>query len=248
MRALFEACGLSYCAPTSKGNMLDLGYQEKEHTRVGGPWMIKKPPQVKVSDVTFIEEHYHQYPYCHELVEIIKGVADPRDILWIFDKHGKCAKSAILAYLEFHTGLESLPYCDNYKDFMQFAYGFVGKKAYAVSVSRGLAPSNHKERREFAQFIAGLESVKDGQVFDTRNAAKKDRMHRPHVIVFANCKPIFAQATLDRWKIMRINPMMRLEDCTHEVISDWKEWRDIKRQQYDYKEALKEKVQEGGGA
>ena len=237
--AIANACGINFMKPTAKCNMNDLNYQNKADTRVEGPWTMKSPPLLKVSDVTFVEEHYHQYPYCADLVQLIKSGVDPRDIVWIYDEYGKCAKSAVLAYLEYHLGLETLPYCDNYKDFMQFAHGFSGKRAYAVNVARGCAPTNVKERREFGQFIGGLESLKDGWLFDTRNVAKKDRMHRPHVIVFANCKPIFDQATMDRWKIFRITADMKFEDATVEIIEEWKVWRDAKRKEHDYKEALR---------
>ena len=237
--AMANDMGLAFMEPTAKCNMDDLNYQNKVASRVAGPWTMKSPPQLKVSDVTYIEENYHQYPYAQQLVDMMQSEVDPRDIIWIWDEHGKCAKSAILAYLEFYLGLETLPYCDNYKDFMQFAYGYVGKKAYAVNVSRGLAPTNDKERREFGAFIASLETLKDGWVFDTRNHPKKDRMHRPMVLVFANCKPIFDCATIDRWLIMKITGCMTLEDCTKEVIDEWKKFRDMKREEYDYREGLR---------
>jgi len=231
--------GLAFMKPTAKCNMDDLNYQNKVDSRVAGPWSYKNPPLLKVSDVTYIEQNFHLYPYAQQLVDMMTSDVDPRDIIWVWDEHGKCAKSAILRYLEYHLGLEALPYCDNYKDFMQFAYGYVGKKAYAVNVSRGLAPTNDKERREFSSFIASLETLKDGWVFDTRNYPKKDLMHRPMVIVFANCKPIFENATLDRWMIMRILGNMTLEDCTQEVIDEWKKYRDMKREEHDCREAVR---------
>ena len=59
------------------------------------------------------------------------------------------------------------------------------------------------------------------------------------LLCVANCKPIFDCATIDRWLIMKITGSMTLEDCTKEVIDEWKKFRDVKREEYDYREALK---------
>ena len=44
---------------------------------------------------------------------------------------------------------------------------------------------------------------------------------------------------MDRWRILKIKSDMRFEDCTQAAIDEWKIWRDMKREQYDYQQALK---------
>ena len=50
---------------------------------------------------------------------------------------------------------------------------------------------------------------------------------------------LMALISMDRSRILKIKSDMRFEDCTQAVIDDWKTWRDMKREQYDYQQALK---------
>ena len=59
--------------------------------------------------------------------------------------------------------------------------------------------------------MKGIECLKDGEVFDMRYGAKLKTFERPHVMVFANCKPIFDAATSDRWNIFEIDHEPTLE-------------------------------------
>ena len=61
---------------------------------------------------------------------------------WVTQK-----KSSTIAFLAFHGLVEVIPFVDNHKDLLQFAYGFAHKKAYAVNVARGCAPKDDKERK-----------------------------------------------------------------------------------------------------
>ena len=100
------------------------------------------------------------------------------------------------------------------------------------------ASKDDKQRKELASFIAGLESLKDGFVYDIRNHPKKEHMDRPHVLVFANCKSIFDAATRDRWLILRITPDMRFEDITVETLQEHDAFMEDRRRRWDEMEAM----------
>lgn len=235
---LANSIGLAYFMPSSNKNTENTNYQQKAESHVAGPWSILSPPPLKVSDVSYIEENMHALPFLTQLIEWLKGPVDPRIIWWVFDHVGNSRKSSVLAYLTFHGLIEVLPFVDNHKDLLQFAHGFAHKKAYAVNVARGCAPKDDKQRKEFASFIAGLESLKDGFVYDIRNTPKKDQMERPHLLVFANCKPIFDAATRDRWLILRVTSDMRFEDITGETLEEHDTFMEDRRRVWDQKEAM----------
>ena len=232
--------GFAYFKPTSKDNVNNCSYQEKAASHVAGPWDFKNPPPLKTSDVSYIESCLHELPFLQELIKMLEAPIDPRQIIWIYDEIGNSKKSASQAYLSYKGLLEILPFVDNHKDLLQFAYGFAHKRAYGINIARGCAPKDDRERKEFASFIAGLESLKDGFVYDIRNYAKKEYMERPHVVVFANCKPIFDSATRDRWKLLRINECMEFQDITEQVLKDHDAYMAMRRVEWDRKTVMKE--------
>ena len=235
---LANSLGFAYFKPASKENIDNTNYQQKAESHVAGPWSFQSPPPIKVSDVAYIESNMHALPFVAELKEWLEGPVDPRAIWWVCDQVGNSKKSSTIAFLAFHGLVEVIPFVDNHKDLLQFAYGFAHKKAYAINVARGCAPKDDKERKEFASFIAGLESLKDGFVYDIRNHAKKEQMERPHILVMANCKPIFDAATRDRWRILRIGSNMRFEDITAETLAEHDAFMEHRRQRWDEIEAI----------
>ena len=197
----------------------------------------KKPP-LKVSDVTFIEEHYYQTPYCSELVSLINGSGDHSQILWVYDPFGNTRKTSVLRYLEYHMGVEALPYAGSYKDFCKFARSYAGARTYGVDIPKFCNPSNNGERRKFARFIAGLESLKDGITFDGRGAMREAKMDRPHLFIFSTCKPIFDAATVERWRVVTITYRLEFEDITKSILEEHDADMRIRMTQYDMKQAL----------
>ena len=232
--------GFCYFQPTSAENVGNTNYQQKTDSHVAGPWSIKEPPSLKSSDVTFIERIYDTLLWLHEMVNIVKGSIDPRTIYWVYDPTGNGCKSAAQRYLSYHKLVELIPFVENHKDLLQFAHGYSHKRAYCVNIARGCAPKDDKERKEFASFIAGLESLKDGFVFDIRHNPKKEEMERPHLIVFANCKPIFDSATRDRWQILEIDSELKFVNVTQQVLEEHDAYMERKRSEWDMKNIMKE--------
>ena len=196
----------------------DHGYQCKADSHVRGPWnMAGDPPKLKVTDVKYLEEH--GLPAWGQAVDLIlKGPVDPRTIYWIADLKGNRKKSAMLAWWFYHGTVTRLPYVASYKDLLQAAHGRQGKRAYCVNLEKSLSWATPLDQREFRQFLAGCESIKDGYVYDTRQSFRDAMFSRPHLLVLANQLPMFEGATMDRWCILDIDDNGALVDKTEEVI------------------------------
>lgn len=214
---------LHYFRPTcnDQHNSGGFSYMMKEATREDGPWSDKNPPPVKTADVKYIEQ-VGLRPWAKEMTAILEGPICPTKIYWIADLEGNNQKSTTASWWQYHKQAEMLPFHGNYKDFMQFAYGCVGERAYSINIVRAITCNNEKQREEFGQFLGGVESLKDGFLYDTRNSAKKASMDRPHVVVLANNLPLLNAASYDRWKIFKI-VQGELVDITEETIRKSKE-------------------------
>lgn len=200
-----EIADSGYFVPTADpAGESNTGYMTKAASHVRGPWTLKEPPREKTTDVQYIEDT-GMPPYGKVFEEMFDGPVHPREIWWVADRKGNSKKSAVLQTLYYKEKAMSLPMVGNCKDFLQFAYGYKRHKSYIINIQRALSWATPQERKEFAGFIAGVESLKDGYVYDTRNTARQAFFSRPHVLVFANQLPMFDDASLDRWRIFDIS-------------------------------------------
>jgi hypothetical protein len=81
------------------------------------------------------------------------------------------------------------------EDIMQACMGMGPQKAYLVDLPRAV------KKDKLAGFFGGLESLKNGVMYDKRYAFKKARIDRPQVVVFTNVLPDFSYMSLDRWEV-----------------------------------------------
>jgi hypothetical protein len=191
----------------------------KAATRVRGPWSNKDPPKQKTSDVIYLEQHGLE-PWMKDTMADVENLPDARRIDWYADDGGDSKKNAFLQWATYNEHVQPLPYVDGgYKDFMQFANNFTGKRAYAVNVVRSISWASPPEKKEFNGFIGAIESLKDGYTFDGRYQGRQDFFSRPHVIVFANQLPLFDEVSRDKWCIYRIVNKQRV-DVTAQVMRD----------------------------
>ena len=190
-------------------------YVMKEQTKIEGPWsekdLDKEPPKMTRQLQTFLENDL--YPWQQELQEMIR-VPNDRTIILVYDQHGNAGKSIFAEYLEYKNLAFELPPMRNMEDIMQFAFSFDDQKCYLVDMPRGM------KKDKLADFYAGLESLKNGVVWEKRYAGKKRRMDRPHVVVFTNCLPVFNLLTPDRWVVKELTPDRALVDWVSDQFSD----------------------------
>lgn len=181
-------------------------YVMKVDTRVEGPWTEKDtnpdpPPMTRqlalFNKLQFFLWQVHVLCMCHEL--------DDRTIKVIYDPFGDSGKSIFAEYLEYHGYAFELPPLKSIEDIMQFCFSFPTAATYLIDMPRSM------KKDKLGEFYAGLETLKNGVVYDTRYCGKKKRFDRPQVIVFTNILPEFSMLSTGRWEVYRMTLEKDLE-------------------------------------
>lgn len=173
-------------------------YVMKEQTRVEGPFTdqdYEEPPVLTRQLRTFME--YDQHPWQKDVTKLIEVPCD-RSIIVILDVIGNTGKSVYAEWLEYYRKAYEIPPMRSMEDIMQCAMCIKSQKCYLVDMPRGM------DKSKMADFYAGLESLKNGVMYDKRYSFKKRRIDRPHIVVFTNTLPDQKLMSADRWKIFTI--------------------------------------------
>ena len=183
-------------SPTSN-NCDNDEYENKEYTRVAGPWTLHKDIPIKTRQMEIFEK-CKLYPW-QETIE--KSCTDfcMRSINMIFDEHGNLGKSIFCEYLEKKELAEEIPPFRLMDDIFQWVFNFAGKPAYFVDMPRGM------KKDKLSDFYSGIEIIKNGVAYDKRYRAEKIRFSRPVIWIFSNTLPCFELMTTDRWKVWVID-------------------------------------------
>jgi len=183
-------------------------YVMKEDTRVEGPWSNENMPKHMTRQIEqFLTNEL--YPWQKDLINMCSEKED-RFITVIIDEVGKTGKSIMSEYLEYCDLAYEIPTMLNMEDIMQCCMGIPAQRAYLIDMPRGL------RKEKLASFYAGLESLKNGTMYDKRYAFKKRRIDRPQVFVFTNTMPDRKLLSLDRWRIFRISAELNLVEADFE--------------------------------
>jgi len=123
-----------------------------------------------------------------------------RKIIWYFDETGKSGKS----YFARHMGM--------------FRDAFVSAKANPYHIATQLQDTlesggvlmvifNFTRQNDYNNKVyEAIESIKDGMVTAEKYHGKTLFFNSPHLVVFANYKPITSMITSDRWDVRYIPP------------------------------------------
>lgn len=180
------------CLTVHKGT--NFNYVMKAQTRVEGPWIdteYEEPPVLTRQLVAFQEKE--KYPWQKQIEQWCEEL-DDRSIKLIHDTVGNSGKSIMSEYLEYHKKAFEIPPLKDMEDIMQFCMSFKSQKVYLIDMPRAM------KKDKLAGFYSGLESLKNGYVYDKRYAAKRRRFDRPQVIVFTNVMPEWSYMSKDRWE------------------------------------------------
>ena len=195
---LFNAAGfaIAHISFTSGANCDNDFYVTSPDTRLEGPWMdtdIEPPPFTR--QLAFHAEKGIQR-WEEQLVTIAQEWT-MRDINVVITKGGE-GKSLFSEYLEYKQIAFEIPPFNDWKDMARVAFDIPNQKCYLIDMPRALNKS------KLNGFYSGVETLKNGNVFDDRYAFKKRRMDRPQIIVFTNQKPDEDLLTSDRWRFHTI--------------------------------------------
>lgn len=120
---------------------------------------------------------------------------DERTVLCVVDKNGRTGKSFLAKHIVAKHEGRRIPAQESAKALMQIAMAEVSP-GYVIDVPRaeGL-------KREF---WAGIEQIKDGQLYETRYAWAERWIEPPKVMVLSNKSPPLKELSSDRWDILDI--------------------------------------------
>lgn len=187
---------------TSSVNRDNYFYVTKEDTRIDGPWS-----DTDIANQGYIPRQIREikelYPFQQRIVDSAKEW-DTRHINCIVDPYGNKGKSILSTYVIVHNIGEALPYVNDYKDMMRMVMDLPTKPLYIIDIPRAL------KKTEMRQFYAGIESIKDGRVYDDRYSFQRKCFDCPIVWVFSNKYPDLECLSIDRWVFWEINSQKEL--------------------------------------
>jgi len=182
-----------HLSPTSNNGAKTFSYVQKADTRVDGPWSDKdydapRPVLRKVSRMESL------YPWQQIMINLTKEY-DDRQIHVILDKEGNIGKSSFCKYMYTHKLGQPVPPFTVYEDLIQFVMSMKESRLYLVDMPRAM------KKEKLNQFYMGIESLKDGQLYDKRYKGSFKYIDEPNIIIFTNTMPDLTFLSRDRWKL-----------------------------------------------
>lgn len=116
----------------------------------------------------------------------------------IFDAVGNNGKSIFCEWLEYNDLAFEVPPFRLMEDLMQCCMCVPKQKAYLIDMPRAM------KKDKLGEFYSGIESLKNGTMYDKRFKFKKRRIDRPQIFVFTNVLPDFELMSKDRWQVYQI--------------------------------------------
>lgn len=176
----------------------DWDYAEKEETRVDGPWSDDTMRPVKLTRPSREFEAKEKYPWQRDIMAMVE-VYEERILDVIYDPDGCRGKTTLARYLAETNQAFAIPPLNDGNIVMQYASAYPNKKMYMIDMPKAM------DKRRLADLYCGIESLKNGIVYETRYEAKQTFMDPPRVIVFTNSRPNSEYLSYDRWRIWVIN-------------------------------------------
>lgn len=124
---------------------------------------------------------------------------DSRQILVVKDTKGGAGKSTLARYLEANGICEVCPVIsDEFNDYTGFCMEFPAK-GYVFDIPRA---SSIKRR---CAMWSGIETIKNGLLYEKRYKPRKMWIEPPKVLVFTNDEPPLEMLSADRWVVIDTN-------------------------------------------
>lgn len=187
MKKTFDGAHIEQCKDWFKSK----NYCSKKDTRDGliieGKYKIKDPLNGK-----------ELYEWQKDIIKIINSEPDDRTIHWYYDKIGCNGKTTLAKHL-----------CMNNKDCI-YLTGKAADMKYGIfnmiEQNRTVKTVILDLTRSIENYVSyqGIEEIKNGIFFNTKYESKMCIFDNPHVIIFANFRPIEEKLSIDRWNIVEI--------------------------------------------
>lgn len=197
----------AHLSVTSSGNVRNNFYVTKEDTRVSGPWFSASycaPTERVPRQVRHITEDTLR-PWQKFVFKSIKGF-ESRIINVIVDRKGNNGKSSFMTWASCHQrGLISVPPVHDFKDVCQFVTSIVRDRGLDAAQTLFVDFPRARDQTKIHQFMAGIERLKDGQLFDTRYKSTMITIDSPNIWMFTNTVLKLDYVSLDRWRFYTID-------------------------------------------
>lgn len=167
-------------------------------TFVDGPWKdtdyVEPPPMTR--QIKIIEEN-GLFPWQESIKQLVVDY-DPRSIHMVIDPRGNHGKSAFLEWMEYKGYAYEIPTMRLMEEIMQCCMCIPKQNCYMIDMPRAM------KKDRLADFFSGIETLKNGVMYDKRYHFKKRRIERPQIVVFSNTKPDISYLSRDRWRFWTI--------------------------------------------
>lgn len=198
----------SHWSPARKEGMNDFSYAEKEASRVLGPWKHDDPVIFIPRQIQEIKDSL--YDWQRAIVDSSRRW-EPRVVNCLVDRKGNIGKSVLAGYMRSYLhpqdqqpyGLQ-VPYQEDSRDLNRCIMGMPTAKCYLIDMPRAT-----KEESQVA-FYAGIESIKNGYVYDDRYKFRSKAFDSPVVWVFTNKRPTKSLLSRDRWRFWEVDDNKQL--------------------------------------
>lgn len=177
---------------TSKENRDNDWYVTKSETWTAGPWKDTDPVPPKLTHQLVLHQEKGDLHAWEASLLVIARTWTMRDINVVVAKGGE-GKSLFCEFMEYNSNAYEIPPFNDWKDMARVCFDVPDQKCYLIDMPRAM------NKFKLQGFYAGVETLKNGTVFDERYTFKKRRMDRPQIIVFTNIKPDVTWMTRDRW-------------------------------------------------
>lgn len=188
-------CKNMHITPTSNQNMGNDFYVTKEEGRIAGPWSNADIEKYVPRQIREIKE---LYPWQQHIVDDAE-VWNTRNINWIHNVDGNIGKSIIKTYIGVHGIGRTIPFSKDYRDIMRMVMCTETKPLYIIDIPKGI------KKDDLGEFLAGIETIKDGYAYDDRYSFKEKYFDCPNIWIFSNTKPNSNLLSYDRWRLWNVS-------------------------------------------
>jgi len=177
-------------------------YATDVEKRAAGPWTDKTEKQT-MSERLKLRLAPLQLRAWQEIIVNDIGQQNDRQITMVMDVWGQSGKGALSNWLEINRGAIIIPSTMmTAEDVVQYVYCMIEDdddmkdQILVMDIPRSLETT-----KKWASWFAGIETLKDGKVYDKRFSAKAKRICPPKVVVLCNDFPPVNGLSVDRWRM-----------------------------------------------
>jgi len=183
-----------HLSATSSANR-DNNFYVTKPERTNGPWSDKDEPPAYVPRQ--IREIQELYPWQQAIVDD-RNTWNTRTVNLVICHEGNTGKSTLAQWIAVKGLGRMLPMVNDFRDFMRIVMGTKKERLYIIDIPRSL------KKDKLYQFMAGIETLKNGYAYDDRYKFKEEHFDAPNVWVFMNIVPELSYLSMDRWRLWQI--------------------------------------------